>query len=27
MKETYQDASTKEMQAFVFTITCEKQKS
>lgn len=27
MKETYQDAQSKEMQAFIFTITCEKQKS
>lgn len=27
MKETYQDGQSKEMQAFIFTITCEKQKS
>jgi type IV pilus assembly protein PilN len=27
MKETYQDPSVRDMQAFVFTITCQKQKS
>ena len=27
MKETYQDAGVREMQAFIFTITCQKQKS
>lgn len=27
MKEAYQDATVREMQAFIFTITCQKQKS
>jgi Tfp pilus assembly protein PilN len=27
MKETYQDESIKDMQAFQFTLTCEKGKS
>jgi type IV pilus assembly protein PilN len=27
MKESYQDEMSKSMQAFIFTITCEKQKS
>jgi len=27
MKETYQEASIKDMQAFVFVLTCAKQKS
>ena len=27
IKETYQDAGVKEMQAFLFTLTCEKGKS
>jgi len=27
IKESYQDESVKNMQAFVFTLTCEKQKS
>ena len=27
IKESYQDESQKEMQAFVFSLTCEKQKS
>jgi Tfp pilus assembly protein PilN len=27
MKETYEETQSKEMQAFTFTITCEKQKS
>jgi type IV pilus assembly protein PilN len=27
IKETYQDATIKEMQAFLFTLTCEKGKS
>ncbi len=27
MRETYQDAGVREMQAFIFTITCQKQKS
>jgi type IV pilus assembly protein PilN len=27
MKESYQDEQVKDMQAFIFTITCQKQKS
>jgi len=27
MKESYQDDQVKNMQAFIFTITCQKQKS
>jgi len=27
IKETYQDANIKDMQAFTFTLVCEKQKS
>jgi len=27
MKESYQDEQVKNMQAFVFTITCQKAKS
>jgi len=27
MRETYQEAAIKEMQAFTFTLTCAKQKS
>ena len=27
IKETYQDDTFKEMQAFTFTLTCEKAKS
>jgi Tfp pilus assembly protein PilN len=27
IKETYQDDQVKNMQAFVFTITCQKQKT